>query len=211
MKYQKDWRNIRNVSVRVVHYTSIIPYTNRERYITINTFDTLDEAIDNFHNYFEYLFKKSEYNYGWSFRSQTTGRWIHCDKWHYPPEFRDQNDLIIPLWKLVEAFEHREYVPNKWIAEKLIYSEGGEQFRKGVVPRTGNRRRRWGRGWYRRPRTNQERRENAQLWEDEDALDYDIQPRRRGHVDLPTSWDDVRRSDVRDRNWKRHRSKQWKA
>lgn len=209
MKSPKDWRNVRNVQVKTVYYTG--PILKRERHVNIDTYDTLEEAVGSFYNYFESLFKENVYNRGWSFRSRTTGRWVHCDAWNYPPEFRDQYGLIIPLWKLVEAYEHRKYVPNKWIAEKLIYAEGGSHYRKDVVPRTGNRRRRWGRGWYRRPHTTQERRENAYLWVDEDANDYHIEPRRReGRDHLPSSWDDVHRSDVRDRSWKTNRLHQWK-
>lgn len=61
---------------------------------------------------------------------------------------------------------------------------------------------------FRRPKTTQERRRSI----DPDALAFGIKPRakRFGH-NLRNAWDDIPRSDDRDRSWKRHRRCQCKA
>lgn len=211
MKSEKDWRKIRNVRVKTEHYTG--PVLNRTRHVEINTFDTLEEAVTTYSNYIYGLFNRDSWSFkrGWSFISRQTKRHVYIDAWNNPPEFRDELGLIIPLWKICEAYESKRYVPRSYEIERSHYAEDGKLYRNGVVPRTGNRRRRWGRGWYRRPQTNQEIREGEFLWYDEDAKEYGIEPRRRrGRDELPNWWDDIHRSDVRDRCWKTQRRTQWR-
>jgi hypothetical protein len=64
--------------------------------------------------------------------------------------------------------------------------------------------------YYRAPRTTAERRANEALAADE--CEYGILPRaaRTGH-NLPSAWDDIRRSDLDNRrSWKRYRRTRWK-
>lgn len=61
--------------------------------------------------------------------------------------------------------------------------------------------------YFRRPHTTQERRW-AHAWDDEEDAPR-VRGRRTNHM-LPNTYDDVYRSDVDDRCWKRYRKHQWK-
>lgn len=62
-------------------------------------------------------------------------------------------------------------------------------------------------GFYRRPKTTQERRWN-EAWDDED--DAPSPRARRNNRNLPDSWDDALRNTYRLRSWKHYRRHQWK-
>jgi hypothetical protein len=74
----------------------------------------------------------------------------------------------------------------------------------GPVPHTGRRR---GGNAYRYVHTLPERRANSVI--DAEAGEPAARASRRGRS-LPSSWDDMVRSDYGDRCWKRHRKHQWK-
>lgn len=77
---------------------------------------------------------------------------------------------------------------------------------EGAVPSTGRRHRHRGSSM-RRPRTQAERRMN-QTGAREAGVPA---PRgRRNEHHLPSSWDDISRSDWHERSWKRHRRTQYK-
>jgi hypothetical protein len=84
-------------------------------------------------------------------------------------------------------------------------------FRKAPVGCTGRRRRyNWDRS---RPAVTREIAENEFLAYDEDMEDLDIKIRSNRcsrKLAEHRNWDYPRRSDWRDRNWKRHRDHQWK-
>jgi len=65
---------------------------------------------------------------------------------------------------------------------------------------------RGGNGWYRRPGTQAERRMNQAV----DADEPQARAARTG-TSLPSTWDDVRRTDADQQGWKRHRARQWKG
>lgn len=64
----------------------------------------------------------------------------------------------------------------------------------------------YGRMFYRRPRTQSERRLSFVIKEDGEPA---IRKSRRASG-MPTFWDDLPRKGWRDRSWKRYRSHQWK-
>lgn len=78
-----------------------------------------------------------------------------------------------------------------------------EDYRKAPVPRVGVSFRGIGH-MLRSPRTTALLRD---AWWQEDGVPP-VRARLRGH---PTRWDDLWRSDMRDRSWKRHRDHQWKS
>lgn len=90
------------------------------------------------------------------------------------------------------------------------HSIATKNYRNGPVPnirclRGG------GYSYYRRIHTFAEHRDNEGLLRDEDAQEYRVIPRpKRVSMNLPNSWDDIGRSDYRNKNWKRHRKTQWK-
>lgn len=55
-------------------------------------------------------------------------------------------------------------------------------------------------GCLRNPRTTQEKRANQGGW----------RRAKRKPKNLPNAWDDILRSDMNHRTWKRHRRTQWK-
>lgn len=74
------------------------------------------------------------------------------------------------------------------------------EFRHSPVPHTGHRH---PGHWFRRPRTTAAKRA-AERFLVEGHADHGIASMRR----LPTQWDDIHRTDVRVRSWKRHRDTQ---
>lgn len=99
----------------------------------------------------------------------------------------DELGLIVPLWKIEE-------VANQWCEKKVRHRS--YWFRRSH----------WN-GW-RRPGTLNELRAEAGFEQDEDIREFKVKYRRR---DLPTTWDDMYRSDHRDRSWKRNRRTQYKG
>ena len=114
----------------------------------------------------------------------------------------DENGLIIPMWKIEELY--RQYpVPFRPYRRQAPY-----RYRYDPVPGIRGR---WRCGsWYKRPGTLQEMREAVALEHDEDAREYHIKP-RRSRPNIPNSYWDMQRGDVRNRrNWKSVRKTQWK-
>ena len=100
----------------------------------------------------------------------------------------DECDLIIPLWKIKEA------IPSPKPHHIRYYMNGG----------TG-----YFRLWYRSPKTKQERTWNTTHDEDIEEYRVKLRAKRTGH-NLPTSWDDKPRSDIKTRkNWKSKRKTQY--
>lgn len=126
---------------------------------------------------------------------------------HYDYIVRDELGDIITRHDLVEVRNKNRIA--KWRFRYIEQAKVAEKyFRKLPIPYT--RCHRGGSSYYRKIRTTSEHRENDFLLFDEDALEYRIKARPRRYQDLPTSWDDIHRSDYRDKGWKRHRKHQWK-
>lgn len=90
------------------------------------------------------------------------------------------------------------------------YKEANKDFRRAPAPHTRCRRG-GGYSYYRQFHTFPEYRDNEALLSDEDAQEYRIIPRpKRVSMNLPNNWDDIGRSDYKNKNWKRHRKTQWK-
>ena len=90
----------------------------------------------------------------------------------------------------------------KWLRQR--YAEFDKTWKYGRR-QPGSKRRPY--CWHRHPKTTQLRRW-YHAWDDEE---FAPRPRAgRSPKYLPSAWDDVRRSDKEDRNWKRHRKTQWK-
>ena len=106
----------------------------------------------------------------------------------------DELGMVIPLWRIEKEYNN---LPNKIVRETRWWGRGRWKF--------GN--------WYRRPRTKNEMARNSVDLLDDDIYEYrvKIRPSRVGY-NLPNSYDDVQRSDIRTRkNWKKSRKKQYKA
>lgn len=83
--------------------------------------------------------------------------------------------------------------------------DGDHRPRGRPVPGTGKGTS-YSRMYYRRPRTQSERRQSFTVVEDDEPA---IRKSRRASG-MPTFWDDLPRKGWRDRSWKRYRSHQWK-
>ena len=96
------------------------------------------------------------------------------------------------------------YTSNSW-KRKIKWL----RFRFDPVPYTGLKFRGH---WFRRPTTYHEIKWNCAHQE----LEYDLSipnlvRKKRSFKNIPVSWDDIGRSDVRNKkSWKRHRRHQWK-
>lgn len=65
--------------------------------------------------------------------------------------------------------------------------------------------------FFRKPRTNQERRSNGKRCNFLDFDEYQVKCRsKRSQSQLPTNWSDISRKDINDKNWKSHRKNQYK-
>lgn len=115
----------------------------------------------------------------------------------------DENELIIPMWKIEELYIQYPVPFRSW-RRKVPY-----KFRCDPVPGIRGR---WSCGsWYKRPRTLQEMRAAVALEHDEDTREYHIKP-RRSRPNVPNSYWDMQRSDVRNcKSWKSVRKTQWKS
>lgn len=118
-------------------------------------------------------------------------------------QFVDDLDLVIPNWKVREAYynlpvERRARKRPRWIR---YY---GYKFRDGPVPNCGSKRKHS--GYYRKIRTTNEIRSNCAVEADNDDCEIQIKV-RRNH--LPTMWDDPMFS-CRGDGWKNYRKTQYK-
>lgn len=142
---------------------------------------------------------------GWRRLRSELGAYLDPARWTYVA--REAGRVLSPadfyeLWtppklnrsarSLVEKYEHRE--------------ELRRQASRGSGPVPGVHRRRGGNA-YRIPGTANERRANAFV-----DLDSGEPPVRaaRSWKSLPSTWDDLERSDYRMRSWKQYRKRQWK-
>lgn len=118
----------------------------------------------------------------------------------------DECGLIIPLWKIREAIPKQQ----QWRHHDSICYQS--EYRVDPVPYTGKSRWHFS-NYYRNPNTKQERTINNNHIHDEDIIDYNIKIRtKRCGYNLPSSWDDVCRSDIRNKNgWKSNRKTQYKV
>ncbi len=140
-------------------------------------------------------------------------RWADKHPIIFPKRYlvRDENGLIIPLWKLEErqtqlgVCKPRIY-SMRWYRRRQEY-----EYRKDPVPYV--RCYRGGNSYFRNVGTFRERRENDFCNDyDEDAKFYGVRARSaRTTGNLPEPWDDISRSDWGHRSWKRHRKTQWKS
>lgn len=124
----------------------------------------------------------------------------------------DEQDLIIPRWRIAECYSQVQGEPEFWNYIYRYYRKyhKGLRFRYDPIPDTGHRR--WGFGQqFRSPKTMAERREADGLGWDEDAKFYGVKCRnKRSHKTLPNAYDDIQRGDLKNRrNWKQNRKKQW--
>jgi hypothetical protein len=150
-----------------------------------------------------------------SFKEWPNG-WFHYWKIGHEDysEFRDNYPRYIVRDKLGGVYSPTEILHDKakfkkqnptskylkWVQAKYNFI-----YRETPVPRTGSgKRKRWKFGnYYKTPRYAQEKRWNLAHKE------YVRGKRRPSH--LPDTWDDMIRSDIRERkNWKRRRKTQWK-
>ena len=115
----------------------------------------------------------------------------------------DDSGLIIPVWKIEELYRQYPVEFRGYWSRKQNY-----RFRYDPVPGIRGR---WSCGsWYKRPKTRQEMRAAVALERDEDAREYHIKA-RRSRPNIPNSYWDMQRGDVRNRrNWKSTRKNQWK-
>jgi len=124
----------------------------------------------------------------------------------------DEQGLIIPLWKITECFNHvkAEFETKSWIWRWYRQNLKHCEYRRDPIPETGKHRWRFS-NQFRNPKTMAERREADGIGWDKDAKYYGVKCRnKRSHKMLPSSYDDVQRSDLRNcRNWKQNRKKQW--
>lgn len=118
---------------------------------------------------------------------------------HY--SFADEYGLAVPenvIQRIAISQQTAYYICHRQddtaIATDLYY-------RQMPVPRTGKRV--W-RGYYRSPKTFQERKELAR------AAEFGVKVRGRRRV-LPTNYDDIPHGDIRINNWKRYRNTQYKT
>ena len=161
-----------------------------------------------YNNYDEFLEHNSLYfireHVATTFRDFPEGRHVYLS-W----EERQSLDLYIVRDEFGSVFSAGELIhaQEKRIRENPGYSRwrvdlSHHVYRQNPVPHTGKNS--WSFGhYYRRPKTTQEMR-----W----AIAHEKYVRgRRSKRHLPSSWDDVPRSDIRERkNWKRNRKTQWK-
>jgi hypothetical protein len=108
--------------------------------------------------------------------------------------------LDVQTWRPLKAADFSQRLPARrpWDAYRYAFWNGS-----GPVPYTGSRYRHGGSG-DRRPKTQRSRRIAATL--DDHAIDVLPGAGRN----LPSGWDDVRRGDCGQRNWKRQRPTQWR-
>lgn len=103
---------------------------------------------------------------------------------YYDYIVRDEVGEVLTPNDLKEArTKSREY---NWLYRRDAQADTADKFfRCAPIPYTGKK------GWrsgYRHVRTRSEIRENEFLKYDEDAIEYDIKPRKRRVQDLPTLW-----------------------
>lgn len=128
-------------------------------------------------------------------------------------ELRDELGMLIPLWRIQEAYAQINEPP-RWRRgfnlRNICYWSRDWTFtyRSGPVPYTRKRRRR---KYFRDIRTTQELRENHGLDHEEDMRWYGIRARgaRRGST-LPDSYEDIHFGYDRAKNWKRYRRTQYR-
>lgn len=118
---------------------------------------------------------------------------------------RDEFGTVITVDDLAAA---RTNKPIRWY-DKWRRDRNNYKFRDGPVPYT--RKSRGGFKTFRRPKTFNERKTAEAHMLDEDIQYYGIKIRpKRNFNNLVNAWDDIPRTNWRDKNWKRHRKTQWK-
>lgn len=140
---------------------------------------------------------------GWRTLCQELGAYIDETRWTYVA--REAGQVLSPAdfdslrrpkkWSLSS-----KSLLASWIHLEVLRSRTAS----GPVP--GIHRRRYG-GHYRVPATFSERREN--VFVDLEAGEPPVRS-ARSWKNLPSSWDDLTRSDHNTRSWKKHRKHQWK-
>lgn len=124
----------------------------------------------------------------------------------------DECGLIIPLWKISEAFNciKEEFETQAFYWRWHFNKNKHCVYRRDPIPGTGMGCSHYSK-YFRHPKTTSERREAVGLYVDEDARYYGIKVRpKRSDRSLPNTYDDVYRSDIRNkRNWKQNRKNHW--
>lgn len=176
----------------------------------VKTYPSLEEAVRSLYfnkywaydndtlkyGYLRYCSKNADYRHLGIISSGDTKIFLTCE------------GVIIPPWKVMEVYNNLPYVEPyraSWARRPMF------KFRDGPVH--GIRCWRGGGSYHRRPGTHSERRDTAfHEAYDEDCLEYEVKIRgRRRHKSLPTSWDDLSKSDWKAKSWKNYRSHQWKT
>jgi hypothetical protein len=140
---------------------------------------------------------------GWRCLCRELGEYFDPSRWTYVAR---EAGLVLSLAAFVVF---RQSVtsggsPQRLLSGYLHREELRSRAVSGPVP--GIHRRRFG-GHYRIPATFTERRANALV--DQEAGEPPVRSSRRWK-NLPSSWDDMVRSDHNTRSWKKHRKHQWK-
>ena len=101
------------------------------------------------------------------------------------------------------------YIPDPWGPYLRPHSFTAVEYRRDPVPGTRCRRGSgYGQRVLRRPRTTQERR--AYFHDEIAEYGVRIRGRRSAHA-LPNAWDDICRSDIFTKNWKKQRRTQYRG
>jgi len=114
--------------------------------------------------------------------------------------FCTANGHVIKIETIIDHLRDLHYIER----QKFLCAKNGYIFRQTPAPKV--RCRRGGGGWLRYPKTTQEKRW-SDAWADEGIR---VRP-RRNKANLPDAWDDITRSDVGAKSWKRYRKHQWRV
>jgi len=160
----------------------------------VHTFETFDDAARHW-PWLRSLQVRANFHYpvlaiGNSIGNNTAsyGECIHFDY-----VLRDEYDNIIHPDDINRRYRQLQWKPNRWF--------GYPNSRMAGAKRSHGH-------YFRKIKTTQERRWNG-AWDDEEFAPK-ARAKRVG-VNLPCDWDDLPRSDVDIRCWKRYRKTQWKA
>lgn len=122
---------------------------------------------------------------------------------------RDEFNNKIGYYDILKLYQEAHPPKYRYRYIPRINYKTENDFRINPVPYTGNRPKRY--KYYRKLKTTNEKKAAIYHEMDEDIKYHNVKIRtQRNSNNLPNSWDDYKRSDFRDRSWKRHRKHQWK-
>ncbi|EPP7233250.1 hypothetical protein ACTOJ1_000104 [Shigella flexneri] len=137
---------------------------------------------------------------------------------YYVPEWKPSVYRIVTGYKHIHAdFILRDDAGKELTSDDFLeFSNYQYDYKKRYIVRgTGpvpNLRRRGYCKYFRKPRTIQERRYNSspEIFEYDDLIIKVKMRARRSSKNLPSSWDDIYRSNYKNNSWKKYRKQQWK-